>query len=312
MPIGPHGSIPVSTAREKFLAELFDTLWDRYRQRVAYVQTYEQVIRKAGATFFNDHIAFRTLACQQPHTGIASVSRVFEALGYRAAGSYHFEDKQLSAIHFQHANPQFPKIFISELKTWELPPGPAQIISHALASHRPAFPAESLAALQRLDNSDSGYSELMHSTVSWFHELPWLLPRREDVAAINTTTQYAAWVLVHGYNVNHFTSLINSHGVAGLDDIEKTIAALSAAGVPMKKEIEGERGSKLRQSATEAVNIEVDVLEGGGPRKMPWSYAYFELAQRDEYVDPQTGKRLRFEGFLGPQATNLFEMTRVK
>jgi hypothetical protein len=100
--------------------------------------------------------------------------------------------------------------------------------------------------------------------------------------------------------------------VPALDDIEKTIAALSAAGVPMKKDIEGERGSKLRQSATEAVNIDVDVLEGGQALKMPWSYAYFELAQRDEQVDPQSGKRVRFEGFLGPQATNLFEMTRVK
>jgi hypothetical protein len=45
---------------------------------------------------------------------------------------------------------------------------------------------------------------------------------------------------------------------------------------------------------------------------MPWSYAYFELAQRDPLLDPATGKQQRFEGFLGPQATNLFEMTRVK
>jgi hypothetical protein len=45
---------------------------------------------------------------------------------------------------------------------------------------------------------------------------------------------------------------------------------------------------------------------------MPWTYAYFELAQRDTVADPATGKKVRFEGFLGPQATNLFEMTRVK
>jgi len=64
--VGPHQGIPVSTARETFLAELFDTLWDRYRQRVSYVQTYEQVIKQAGATFVNDHIAFRTFATQQP------------------------------------------------------------------------------------------------------------------------------------------------------------------------------------------------------------------------------------------------------
>src|SRR5262245_1014411 len=113
---GPHGKISLSTPREQFCAGLFDVLWDRYRQRVSYVQTYERVIREAGATFVNDHIAFRTFATQQPLTGISTISRIFEALGYRAAGSYHFDDKQLSAIHFQHANPQFPKLFISELR----------------------------------------------------------------------------------------------------------------------------------------------------------------------------------------------------
>ena len=90
------------------------------------------------------------------------------------------------------------------------------------------------------------------------------------------------------------------------------MAALSAAGVPIKTEIEGERGSKLRQSATEAVKIDVDVRDGEQPAKMPWSYAYFELAERNEIVDAATGKQVRFEGFLGPQATNLFEMTRLK
>ena len=317
MTTGPHGSIPVTTHRERFAARLFDTLWDTYRRRVSYVQTYEQVIQRAGATFFNDHIAFRTLACQQPLTGISSVSRIFEALGYRAAGSYHFEDKQLSAIHFQHANPQFPKVFISELKVWELPAAQREIIDRIVRSHRPPVSEETLVRLHGLDasTSDPGsptFETLLADVARQFHEFPWLLPRRDDVIELNKVSQYAAWVLVHGYNVNHFTSLINSHDVAALDDIEKTIAALAAAGVPMKAEIEGERGSKLRQSATEAVKIDVAVSDEGVPAAMPWTYAYFELAQRDAVVDPSSGKKVRFEGFLGPQATNLFEMTRVK
>jgi hypothetical protein len=312
MTTGPHAAIPVATARERFAARLFDTLWDTYRRRVSYVQTYEQVIRKAGATFTNDHIAFRTFACQQPQTGIATVSRIFEALGYRAAASYHFEDKQLSAIHFQHANPQFPKLFVSELKVWELPAAQRDIINRVVRSHRPPVAESILVALNNLDRDESPAADLLPKVVAQFQELPWLLPRREDVVELNKVSQYAAWVLVHGYNVNHFTSLINSHGVPALDDIEKTIAALSAAGVPMKTEIEGERGSKLRQSATEAVKIDVQVTDQGVPAAMPWSYAYFELAQRDAVADPATGKRVRFEGFLGPQATNLFEMTRVK
>lgn len=309
---GPHRAIPVTTARERFLAELFDTLWDGYRQRVSYVQVYEQVIRAAGATFVNDHIAFRTFATQRPLAGIASISRIFEALGYRAAGSYHFDDKQLSAIHFQHQNPQFPKLFISELRVPELPATARVTIERALRSHRPAIECDVLAALANLDRDGAAAAELAPRVAREFTELPWMCPSREEVEQLNKVSQYAAWVLVHGYNVNHFTSLINSHGVPALDDIEKTIAALQKAGVPMKKEIEGERGSKLRQSATEAVTIDVAVHERGMPHQMPWSYAYFELAQRDTVLDPASGKQVRFEGFLGPQATNLFEMTRVK
>jgi hypothetical protein len=159
--VGPHRGIAGGAGREKFLAELFDTLWDRYRERVSYVQTYEKVIREAKATFVNDHIAFRTFATQQPLEGIASISRIFEALGYRAAGSYHFDDKQLSAIHYQHANQQFPKLFISELKTWELPAAARGIIEKAVRSHRPAIASGTLAALANLDKDASPATELL-------------------------------------------------------------------------------------------------------------------------------------------------------
>lgn len=310
---GPHQRLAGDAPREKFLAALFDALWDRYRSRVSYVRDYEKMVHAAGATFFNDHIAFRTLAVEQPQAGIASVSRIFEALGYRAAGSYHFEDKQLSAIHFQHHNGQFPKIFISELKTWELPTPARRIIEQTLVNHRPPVRNDLLAELASLDNlPDVATDPLLHEALEWFQTLPWQPPQKHDVAELNKVSQYGAWTLVHGYNVNHFTSLVNSHGVANLSDLEKTMAALTAAGVPVKSEIEGERGSKLRQSATEAVKIDVDVREGDKAAKMPWTYAYFELAERNEIVDAATGTRVRFEGFLGPQATNLFEMTRIK
>lgn len=305
---GPHQAIQAADERERFALELFDTLWDRYRQRVPHVATYERVIQEAGATFVNDHIAFRTFACQRPHTGIASVSRVFEALGYRPAGCYHFPEKHLNAVHWQHPNPRFPKLFISELKTWELGQDARQRIARTLATHREPPTLELLSALQRCD--PDGRAQLMESVAGFFHELPWELPAKEDVLALGELSQYAAWTLVHGYNVNHFTSLINSHGVEQLDDIEKTAAALQQAGVPMKTDIEGSPGSRLRQTATEAAMIDVPVRDRGGETTLPWTYAYFELAERGEVTDPETGQSVRFEGFLGPQATQLFEMTR--
>lgn len=310
---GPHSAIPCSSPRERFIATLFDALWCRYRERVSYVRDYERVIQNAGARFVNDHIAFRTIACCEHQTGIATMSRIFEALGYRPAGCYSFEDKHLNAIHYQHPNLEFPKVFISELKTWELEtPARANIVD-ALGTHRPPVEDEVIACLASLDvQPDERGRQLVDTVLHVFHDLPWRKPDKQVVLATNEVSQYAAWVLVHGYNVNHFTSLINSHQVEQLRDIEKTVQALRDAGVPMKENIEGEAGSRLRQSATQAVTIDVDVREQGRPAKMPWTYAYFELAERGEITDPETERRARFEGFLGPQATHLFDMTTVK
>lgn len=307
---GPHARIPVSDDRERFLAALFDRLWDRYRSRVSYVRDYEGLIASSRATFVNDHIAFRTLASQQPTTGIVALSRIFEALGYVAAGCYQFPDKHLSSTHFQHPNGQFPKIFISELRTWELSDEAQAILARTLRSHRAPLPDAALVRL--LQVSATTQAELLDLVTSQFHDLPWEVPGQSAVEAINRESQFGAWVLVHGYNVNHFTALINSQGTSDLADIELTIEALKKINVPMKNEIEGVRGSKLRQSATEAVNIDVTVRRQGKLSTMPWTYAYFELAERGEITDGETGRSGRFEGFLGPQATNLFEMTRIK
>jgi hypothetical protein len=72
----------------------------------------------------------------------------------------------------------------------------------------------------------------------------------------------------------------------------------------MKPEIVGARGSRLRQSSTQAVVLPTPMRVGGRTVSIPWTYAYFELAER-----PLVEGR-RFEGFLGGQAANLFEMTR--
>jgi hypothetical protein len=79
----------------------------------------------------------------------------------------------------------------------------------------------------------------------------------------------------------------------------------------MKAEIEGPPGSKLRQSATEAVVLDVETRQDGAPATMQWTYAYFELAERNPIKDPLTGRPVVFQGFLGPQATNLFVMTKT-
>ncbi len=308
----PHRGLKPSGPREKFTVELLDRLWQRYRRRVSYVRDYEQVVESAGATFHNDHIAFRTIARQRPAAGAASLSRIVEALGYQAAGCYRFPDKHLGAVHFDHPSPGFPKLFISELKTWELPAAAQRILLRCLKDSRPALPDRALAALYNVAKLTAAQrSKLLATVARQFEQLPWPAPAKKDVLAVNETSQYGAWVLVHGYNVNHFTALVNSHGRGKLDTIDKTVAALLKAGVPMKDRIEGARGSKLRQTATDAVMIQTTVTKRGKKTRMPWTYAYLEIAERGMVADAESGRPTRFEGFLGPQATQLFEMTKL-
>lgn len=308
---GPHGRLAGEEPKEQFTAALLDGLWYRYRDEVEYVRVYERIVAERGAVFENDHIAFRTLATQEPCAGRVSLSRLFEALGFRAAGNYYFEDKRLAATHFQHPNPAFPKLFISELQVWRLPEDTRGRIQRVVASHRPQPSLELLATLETLDEATGAAAqEALATLLDFFSSLPWEPPEKEDVLKVNEVSQYGAWVLVHGYQVNHFTASINSHRTPSLADIDRTVAALREAGVPMKDKVEGEPGSKLRQTATAAVVRDVTVREGDRLVSLPWTYAYFELAERGEVTDPETGRKVRFEGFLGPQAAQLFEMTR--
>jgi len=308
----PHSKIPAKSQAHRFTLTLFDKLWEQYRQRVSYVNVYENIVAQHGASFVNDHVAFRTIQTQSPNMGIASIGRIFEALGYRAKECYQFEDKHLNAIYFQHPEPLFPKIFVSEIRVYELSEKNRNRILKSVSTHKSLLTDELLHSIHSLHTTRStGLDNLLERALNCIQVVPWALPTLEDVQAVNEESQYAAWVLVHGNNVNHFTALINSHQVETLNDIEKTTRALATAGVPMKHSIEGERGSKLRQTATEAVTIEVPLMQQGKIINSPWTYAYFELAQRDTFIG-EGGHPYRYEGFMSHQATNLFEMTRGK
>jgi hypothetical protein len=241
------------------------------------------------------------------------ISRIFEALGYSTANCYEFPDKHFSSIHYQHPNPQFPKLFITQLKTWELSQRARAIIQKSIKTHLPHLSDANLASLYNLEKaSQAERTRLLRLVVRYFAELPWDLPQKKDVLELDQESQFAAWVLVNGYDVNHFTASINSHGVDSLIDIDKTVAEMREAGIPMKKDIEGEKGTKLRQSSTESQIVNVPVKDGTRTAEIPWTYAYFEIAERPLLKNPVTGQMERFEGFLGGQATHLFDMTKMK
>ncbi|MBI3013372.1 MAG: DUF1338 family protein, partial [Elusimicrobia bacterium] len=162
------------------------------------------------------------------------------------------------------------------------------------------------------NNSSFERKRLLSILAHYFEDLPWDHPQKDQLVQLDHETQYGAWAILNGYNVNHFTALVDQDGVPTLNDIEKVAAEMKKSGIPMKKEIEGERGSKLRQTSTESVVLETIVKDGSRKVRIPWSYAYFEIAERPLLKNPLTGQMERFEGFLGAQATHLFDMTALK
>ena len=292
------------SSRKSLLEDLFDALWRRYRARVSYARVYEDVLKAHGGAFRNDHVAFRTIASQRPWSGLAAVARPFEALGYTSAATYSFPEKRLSSLHLAPPSPELPKVFVSELRAWELPPRARRIALAAAAKAKISLDDDDLAALHSCGAQSRSRRDFLLEKLLAHFDRPWPVPAKADVAALERESQFGAWVLLHGHSVNHFTASIDAHGVKSLGDIEKTVAALRAAGVPMKPEIEGARGSRLRQSSTQAVVLPTPMRVGARIAAVPWTYAYFELAER-----PLVSGR-RFEGFLGGQAASLFEMTR--
>ncbi len=189
----------------EIIRQLWASLWLQYSQRVEYCRIYETMIREAGGTVHNDHLAFRSLrlTLDRPNAtinlGIPYLANLVEALGYRIAGEYEFPDKYLYARHYLHPDRErfaLPKLFISELIVEALPSEIQQGIRELVSSGN-------FYNLQAIDPTQI-------SDLAAIFTRPWQPPLRSIVEATNTVSQYGAWVLLHGYAVNHFTGYINS------------------------------------------------------------------------------------------------------
>ena len=298
--------------RAQIARKLWDSLWEDYSRRVKYAGLYQQIIQQAGGSVANDRIAFRSLrlTVDSPYgkvmLGIPYLANIAEALGYEMVGEYEFPQKCVYARHYIHPKQDIldlPKLFISELVVDALPSFIAQQIEQSVAcGNFYNLQAILITATEK---------EIVSQLKAVFTR-PWEPPKRSIVQQVNAVSEYGAWVLLHGYAVNHFTGYVNRQNTPIYPDIESTARALSERGIPMKKAIEGSRESGLRQTSTVAVTEMVPVQDDntGKSIEIPWSYAYYEIAERN-LVEVSPGKTELFQGFLSSPARNLYEMTHT-
>lgn len=286
------------------LNAVLDGLMSRYKARVPDVaeviaaMIQEGVINNA-AEIENDHIAFRTIGV--PFLGMQSLEKIFLYYGYERKDFFHFEKKKLDAYWYAPPAPQYPRIFLSELRVTDLSKQAQEIIT-SYTSEVKADPVDSLDL-----NDGAAITEFLHSAL-------WRKPLLQDYLALAKESEYAAWVIYNRYYLNHFTVSVHNlkEGYNTIpvfnEFLERNRFVLNDAGGKYKTSPDG----LLLQSSTVAKMIDAEFSNG---EHHVISGSYVEFAERKVlpsfiHLPLNAIKRNhRREGFEAGNADKIFEST---
>ena len=259
---------------------LFIKLWNDYVSRNPHVSTIHQLFINHGETVINDHIALRTF--NDPRVNIEHLAKPFLRYGYQEKGQYNFPIKKLFAKHYEHPNPESPKVFISELLLQDCSSSLQSIAEECINKIPP-----DLLDTEELLTSGSLWQPLSYKTYQTLLE----------------ESEYAAWMYAFGFCANHFTvdvnKLKNWHTIQEVNQfLEQHDVKLNSSGGLIK----GTPQECLEQSSTLAGDIDVKFIEG--VYRIP--SCYYEFAKR--YPLPNGNL---YTGFIAASADKIFESTDV-
>jgi hypothetical protein len=260
--------------------ELFQSLWADYTTRNPEAKRVHDLFVKKGETVINDHIAFRTF--NHPAISVDVLAQHFINVGYEFKGEYQFEQKHLYAKHFEHKTMKdAPRVFISQLKTEDF----SEFLQEKVAEIVAKIPADLPSK-----------PEVLTAGNVWEEK-----PSYEVYNKLREESEYAAWLYLYGFTVNHFTVSVTH--LKKLNSMEKTNQFLKTNGFLMNDsggEIKGTPAELLEQSSIKANMKRMQFQEG----EFDVPVTYYEFAKR--YLDAD-GKL--YSGFIAKSADKIFEST---
>ncbi len=259
--------------------ELLDALWRDYTASTPQAERIHRLLLDRGEIVHNDHVALRTYGIAG--IDIAALARPFEQCGWSAREHYRFAEKHLRARYWQHADPNLPKIFISELVVEEMSPR-TQAVVRRLVDQLPA---------------DFG----VRPDLPWAGR-PWQVSHGEYQELL-AESEYAAWVAAFGFRVNHFT--VDVGALASFPDLQALVAFLVEHAFTMNASggvIKGSPAERLEQASTIADAIEVEFSDA----RVKIPSCYYEFALRYRLPNGEL-----FHGFVPASADKIFESTDV-
>jgi len=286
------------------LDKVLEGLMNRYKERVPDVfaiinATIKEGVIKDANEIENDHIAFRTMGV--PFLGIQSLEKIFLHYGFKRMDHYFFPAKKLDAFWYTPPSPEYPRIFISELRVQDLSEN-AQHIINSYTDEVTADPVNSI----NLDDANA-VDNFLHSGL-------WQLPTLEDYLTLSKESEYAAWVIYNRYYLNHFT--ISIHNLKdGYNTIADFNAFLERNGFTLNDsggKIKVSEDRSLLQSSTVAEMIEA-TFANGVKHRISGSYVEFAerkvLKQFENLSTSEIKRAHRREGFEANNADKIFEST---
>ena len=262
-------------------SELFTQLWQNYLEVTPSALAIHQLLGKEnGKDVINDHIALRTFNLDKVNK--EKLAAHFEAVGYKQCGEYDFEAKKLKAKHYEHTDPEMPKVFISELLVEEFSEPVQAIINKMVDS---------------VDETALTEDNFLYSGTHW-------QVSQQDYQTLLTESEYAAWMAAWGYRANHFT--VNINLLTQFDTIEQVNQTLKDAGFVLNSaggEIKGSPEVLLEQSSTLADDATVSFTDGD--KNIP--SCFYEFALRYNKPDGEI-----YTGFVAASADKIFESTNAR
>ncbi|MFZ4263158.1 DUF1338 domain-containing protein [Sphingobacterium sp. HJSM2_6] len=288
----------------KPIAFVLNDLFEHYRQHVSDVNKITQALLERGVVnsqeeIVNDHIAFRTLGV--PNLGIKSFEKIFLSFGYQKKDYFYFEGKKLDAYWYAPPSPEYPRIFVSELRVAELSDEAQQII-YKYVEPISSDPVDSLD----LSNGPE---------VANFLQRPlWDLPSSSEYEKLLAESEYAAWVIYNRYYLNHYT--ISIHELKdGYNTLEEFNLFLESIGIKLNTsggKIKTSADGYLRQSSTVSALYDATFAD---ERVLKIAGSYVEFAERSVLPPFQNLNKEdirshhRRDGFETNNADKIFEST---
>jgi len=256
------------------MSKLIQNLWDNYTEITPSVTKIKSIFKLNNDFIFADHIAYRSINIGS--CGIEKISQPFLDIGYKVKKTYFFKDKKLRAIHLENeTSKKQPKIFISEL----LLENCSYFLRNILLSTfcQLNFSSDILSLGRNWDVKYDVYKQL------------------------ESESEYAAWLYIHGLRVNHFAlnvNQLNGCSIEGLCNKLQTLGVVlnNSGGI-----IKGTKAKGLKQASTMADKILVEFEDMYHKILIP--SCYVEFTQR--YMIKKTS----FNGFLTKSANKIFDST---